>query len=82
MNKNNGNIISSSRHHVDNQKSSTSSTNSGVPQGTVMGPPCFNLSYDDRQVSQNLATSANFAPCIGGKHGVDSANQAIGHIME
>ena len=42
----------------DNQRSSTSSTNSGVPQGTVMGPPCFNLSYDDCQVTQTLALNS------------------------
>ena len=51
-----------------------------------MGPPCFNLSYYDCQVTQTLTTSAKLAddniPCIGDKHGVDSANQAIGHIME
>ena len=66
-------------------RSSTSRTNSGVLQGTD-GSPCFNLSYDDCQVTQTVATSANFeddnTPCIGGKHGVDSANQATGHIME
>ena len=52
----------------------------------MIGPPCFNFSYDDCQVTQTLATSAKFAhdntPCIGGKHGVVSANQATGHIME
>ena len=67
----------------DNHRSSKSSNNSGEPQGTD-GSPCFNLSYDDCQVTQTLATFAKFAddntPCIGGKHGVDSANQAIGHM--
>ena len=51
-----------------------------------MSPPCFNLSYDDCQVTKTLATSAKFPDvnisCIGGKHGVDSVNQAFGHIME
>ena len=49
-----------------------------------MVPPCFNLSNGDCQVTRTLA--AKFAddntPCNGGKHDVDSVNQAIGHIME
>ena len=56
-------------------------TNSGVPQGTVLGPPCFNAAYSDQVVETERYVPVKFADdnnqCVGGKNNSDDAQAVI-----
>ena len=68
----------------DNEGSQMRTTNSGVTQGTVLGPPCFNAAYSDRVVEAERYVPVKFADdnnqCVGGKNNSDHAQAVIRQI--
>ena len=63
-----------------NEVSQMRTTNSGVPQGTMLGPPCFNAAYSDQAVEAERYVPVKFADdnnqCVGGINNSDDA-QAV-----
>ena len=76
---------------VAGRSSDLMSPNSGVPQGTIMGPPCFNLAYDDLKIDEDVnyhseCQMIKFAddnnPIIGVKNGRDCTEETLRMIYE
>ena len=76
------NFLSDRLQIVSNQNelSKPDSINQGVPQGTVIGPPSFNMSFDDLKCLYEKACLVKFAddnnPVIGVR-GLDDPRQII-----
>ena len=68
----------------DNEVSQMRITNSGVPQGTVLGPPCFKAAYSDQVVEAERYVPVKFNDynnqCVGGKNNSDNAQAVIRQI--
>ena len=55
-----------------------------MPQGTVLGHPCFNAAYSDQAVEAERYVPVKFADdnnqCVGGKNNSDDAQAVIRQI--
>lgn len=66
----------------DGQTSTVLSTNCGIPQGTVNGPPLFNIEYDTLSISSPQVTPVKFADDANLIHPRPSGVSAIDVLAE